>query len=169
MFSVVAVVPRQNLAVTQNAQKLQVVDPTATIQRYACRDCGVHMYGRIENQGHPFYGLDFVHVELSKDKGWSPPEFAAFVLDLAGDGDADERDEDQRAGGGQSSATHGGCQPPSFALMRAPTAAMSALPAALAFTTPMTLPMSLMDAAPVEAMASVMRASSSASESCAGR
>ena len=33
--------------------------------------------------------------------------------------------------------------------MRAPTAPMSALPAALAFTTPMTLPMSLMDAAPV--------------------
>ncbi|HXW10229.1 MAG TPA: hypothetical protein VD737_06420, partial [Steroidobacteraceae bacterium] len=42
-------------------------------------DCGVHMFGRIENQGHPFYGLDFVHVELSKDAGWAPPEFAAFV------------------------------------------------------------------------------------------
>ena len=23
------------------------------------------MYGRIENKGHPFYGLDFVHTELS--------------------------------------------------------------------------------------------------------
>ena len=79
MFSVVAVVPRQNLSVTQNAHKLQIVDPSATIQRHACRDCGVHMYGRIENQGHPFHGLDFVHVELSKDTGWSPPEFAAFV------------------------------------------------------------------------------------------
>jgi len=82
MFSVVAVVSRQNLSVTQNAQKLQVVDPAATIQRYACRECGVHMYGRIENKDHPFYGLDFVHVELSKDKGWSRPEFAAFVSSI---------------------------------------------------------------------------------------
>jgi hypothetical protein len=60
-------------------------------------------------------------------------------------------------------------QPPSFALMRAPTAPMSALPAAFDFTTPMTLPMSLMDAAPVELMASAISASSSASDSCAGR
>jgi S-(hydroxymethyl)glutathione synthase len=37
------------------------------------------MFGRIENTGHPFYGLDFVHTELSDDEGWSPPEFAAFV------------------------------------------------------------------------------------------
>ena len=37
------------------------------------------MYGRVEKIGHPFHGLDFVHTELSKDKGWSPPEFAAFV------------------------------------------------------------------------------------------
>jgi S-(hydroxymethyl)glutathione synthase len=40
------------------------------------------MYGRIENKNHPFYGLDFVHVELSKDKGWSAPEFAAFVSSI---------------------------------------------------------------------------------------
>jgi S-(hydroxymethyl)glutathione synthase len=37
------------------------------------------MYGRIERKTHPFYGLDFIHVELSKDDGWAPPEFAAFV------------------------------------------------------------------------------------------
>lgn len=40
------------------------------------------MYGRIENKAHPFYGLDFVHVELSKDKGWAAPEFAAFVSSI---------------------------------------------------------------------------------------
>ena len=40
------------------------------------------MYGRIENTNHPFYGLDFVHVELSKDKGWAKPEFAAFVSSI---------------------------------------------------------------------------------------
>jgi len=79
IFSVVAVTPRDNLTVTANADKLQVVDPKATIQRHACKDCGTHMYGRIENTKHGFYGLDFVHTELSKEKGWSPPEFAAFV------------------------------------------------------------------------------------------
>ena len=79
LFAVVAVAPRDKVKVTANEEKLKVVDPNATIQRHACRDCGVHMYGRIENQKHPFYGLDFVHTELSKQSGWSPPEFAAFV------------------------------------------------------------------------------------------
>jgi S-(hydroxymethyl)glutathione synthase len=40
------------------------------------------MYGRIENTEHPFYGLDFVHTELSNEKGWAPPEFAAFVSSI---------------------------------------------------------------------------------------
>jgi len=82
LFSVVAVTSRDNVNVTANAQKLKVVDQAATIQRHACTTCGVHMYGRIENKGHPFYGLDFVHVELSKEKGWSAPEFAAFVSSI---------------------------------------------------------------------------------------
>lgn len=82
LFSIVAVVKRDNLEVTQNAQKLKVVDPNAVIQRYACTACGVHMYGRIENKNHPFYGLDFVHVELSQDEGWAAPEFAAFVSSI---------------------------------------------------------------------------------------
>ena len=82
VFSVVAVVPRDHLAVTANADKLKVVDPAAVIQRHACTGCGVHLYGRIENPGHPFYGLDFVHVELSKESGWAAPEFAAFVSSI---------------------------------------------------------------------------------------
>src|SRR5579862_9450352 len=82
LFSMVAVVPRDNLKVTANAQKLKVVDPSAAIQRHACTACGVHMYGRIENKNHPFYGFDFVHTELSKDSGWAPPEFAAFVSSI---------------------------------------------------------------------------------------
>src|SRR4051812_13321177 len=81
-FSVVAVVSRDKVHVTKNGDKLKVVDPSATIQRYACRDCGVHMYGRIENTKHAFYGLDFIHTELSKDDGWSAPEFAAFVSSI---------------------------------------------------------------------------------------
>ncbi len=82
LFSMVAVVPRDKVSVTKNADKLKVVDSNATIQRHACKDCGVHMYGRIENQKHPFHGLDFVHTELSKEQGWSAPEFAAFVSSI---------------------------------------------------------------------------------------
>jgi len=81
-FSVVAVIGRDNLSVTANGNKLKVVDASAAIQRHACTACGVHMYGRIENKAHPFHGLDFVHVELSKDKGWAAPEFAAFVSSI---------------------------------------------------------------------------------------
>ncbi|MGH8130108.1 MAG: S-(hydroxymethyl)glutathione synthase, partial [Steroidobacteraceae bacterium] len=44
--------------------------------------------GRIENKNHPFYGFDFVHVELSKDKGWAAPEFAAFVSSVIETGGA---------------------------------------------------------------------------------
>ena len=82
LFSQVAVVSRDKLSVSKNAEKLKVVDSNATIQRYACSGCGVHMYGRIENTKHPFYGLDFIHTELSKDQGWSAPEFAAFVSSI---------------------------------------------------------------------------------------
>jgi S-(hydroxymethyl)glutathione synthase len=81
-FSQVAVVGRDKLSVSKNADKLKVVDANAAIQRHACTGCGVHMYGRIENKGHPFYGLDFVHTELSSDSGWSAPEFAAFVSSI---------------------------------------------------------------------------------------
>lgn len=81
-FSLVAVVPRDKLSVTRNAAKLAVVDPSAAIQRHACKACGVHMYGRIENDKHPLYGLDFIHTELSPQTGWSAPEFAAFVSSI---------------------------------------------------------------------------------------
>ena len=79
IFSMVAVVSRDAVEVLENGDKLEVVNRDAPIQRYACRDCGVHMYGRIENKDHPFYGLDFVHTELSDEEGWAAPEFAAFV------------------------------------------------------------------------------------------
>ena len=82
LFSQVAVVARDNLSVTANADKLAVVDAKATIQRHACNKCGVHMYGRIENKSHPFYGLDFIHTERSNEKGWAPPGFAAFVSSI---------------------------------------------------------------------------------------
>ena len=82
LFSMIAVVSKDKVKVTQNGDKLGIVDPSKTIQRHACKVCGVHMYGRIENKAHPFYGLDFVHTELSKDAGWSEPQFAAFVSSI---------------------------------------------------------------------------------------
>jgi S-(hydroxymethyl)glutathione synthase len=82
VFSVIAVVPRDKVKVTANGDKLKVVDPAAAIQRYACSGCGVHMFGRIENKAHAFYGLDFIHTELSPQQGWSAPEFAAFVSSI---------------------------------------------------------------------------------------
>jgi S-(hydroxymethyl)glutathione synthase len=91
LFSVVAVVARDNLTVSANAQRLKVVDAAAAIQRHACTGCGVHMYGRIENKNHPIYGFDFIHVELSKDKGWAAPEFAAFVSSIIESGTKPEQ------------------------------------------------------------------------------
>jgi S-(hydroxymethyl)glutathione synthase len=66
LFSQVAVVSRDKVKVTAHEEKLKIVDPNAAIQRHACTGCGVHMFGRIENKAHPFYGLDFVHTELSE-------------------------------------------------------------------------------------------------------
>jgi S-(hydroxymethyl)glutathione synthase len=82
LFSQIAVTGRDNVKVTANEDKLKVVDPNATIKRYACKDCGVHMYGRIDNTGHPLFGVDFFHTELSPEPGWAPPEFAAFVSSI---------------------------------------------------------------------------------------
>jgi len=78
IFSVVGVVPVDQVEVTANGNKLKVVDSGATILRHACTQCGAHMYGPVEKD-HAFKGLSFIHVELSKEKGWAPPGFAAFV------------------------------------------------------------------------------------------
>lgn len=81
-FSIVAVVSREKVQVISNADKLKIVDETAAIQRRFCTECNAHLFGRIENKDHAFYGLDFVHTELSEDKGWSAPQFAAFVSSI---------------------------------------------------------------------------------------
>lgn len=82
LFAMVAVAPRDKVSVTRNGHKLAVVDASATIRRHACKECGTHMYGRIEKKDHPFHGLDFIHTELSPQSGWSAPEFAAFVSSI---------------------------------------------------------------------------------------
>ena len=95
LFSIVGVVPRDSLSVTSNESKLKIVDESAVIQRLACSECCAHLFGRIE-QDHPFKGLDFVHVELSDDKGWQEPQFAAFVSSIIEQGFDPEKMEDVR-------------------------------------------------------------------------
>ncbi|MGR9272696.1 S-(hydroxymethyl)glutathione synthase (plasmid) [Rhizobium leguminosarum] len=77
-FSVVAVVPTENISVVENSDKLTVVDKTALIQRYACKACGTHMHGPVERE-HAFQGLSFIHPELFENDSWPQPTFAAFV------------------------------------------------------------------------------------------
>jgi S-(hydroxymethyl)glutathione synthase len=91
LFSQVAVAPRDKVRVAKNADKLKVVDPSALILRHACRECGVHMHGPVEREQHPFTGLVFIHTELSKEQGWAPPEFAAFVSSIIESGTRPEK------------------------------------------------------------------------------
>ena len=78
IFSLVAVVPHDKVEVIDNGDKLGVVDKNSLIQRHACIECGVHMYGPVERD-HAFKGLDFVHPERFQQSGWMAPGFAAFV------------------------------------------------------------------------------------------
>ena len=96
LFSIVGVVPRDKVRVTSRPEKLHVLDASATIQRHACKACGVHLFGRIENKDHAFYGLDFIHTELSQDAGWTGPEFAAFVSSIIETGTPPEQMADIR-------------------------------------------------------------------------
>lgn len=91
LFSVVGVVSRDRVTVVAHAEKLEIVDASALIQRHACSACGAHLYGRIENREHAFYGLDFIHVELSRDAGWEGPGFAAFVSSIIESGTPPKR------------------------------------------------------------------------------
>src|SRR5579864_3435681 len=79
VFSIVAVVPRQNVTVLENGDKLHIVDASKTIQRQACKACGTHMYGRIENKAPPFYGLGFHPPRIVPGSRIGRPGFAAFV------------------------------------------------------------------------------------------
>lgn len=78
IFSIVAVAPVDKVKVTENGDKLKVVDSSALILRHACTGCGVHMHGPVERD-HAFKGLAFVHPERFKESGWQEPGFAAFV------------------------------------------------------------------------------------------
>lgn len=77
----VAVASTENVDVLENADKLAVVDTSALIQRHACTECGVHMYGPVERD-HAFKGLAFIHPERFEENGWAEPGFAAFVSSI---------------------------------------------------------------------------------------
>ena len=81
ILSVVAVTPHENVTVAENGDKLKVVDPSALIQRHACTECGVHMYGPVERD-HAFKGLDFIHPERFQEEGYAEAGFAAFVSSI---------------------------------------------------------------------------------------
>ncbi|GGG18966.1 MULTISPECIES: S-(hydroxymethyl)glutathione synthase [Rhizobium] len=95
-FSIVAVVPHDKVTVLENGDKLAVVDPSALIQRHACKQCGVHLYGPVERD-HAFKGLDFIHPERFQESGWAPPGFAAFVSSIIESGVNPERMDGVRA------------------------------------------------------------------------
>lgn len=94
-FSVVAVAPTENVEVLENGDKLEVVDPSALIQRNACKECAVHMHGPVERD-HPFKGLSFIHPERFEQKGWAAPSFAAFVSSIIESGFDPEKMADVR-------------------------------------------------------------------------
>lgn len=80
LFALIAVAPHDAVRVVVGEGKLQSATPENAIQRYACRDCGVHMVGRVSDPDHHFSGLAFIHPELS---GVAPkPEFAGFVSSI---------------------------------------------------------------------------------------
>lgn len=95
-FSVVAVAPSDQVTVVENGDKLEVVDPSALIQRFACKGCGVHMHGPVERD-HAFKGLSFIHPERFEDKSWPEPGFAAFVSSVIEGGVKPEKMDGIRA------------------------------------------------------------------------
>jgi S-(hydroxymethyl)glutathione synthase len=81
VFAQIAVVPSGSLRVVSGAEQLEAVDAAQAITRHTCRRCGTHMLGRVGNEDHHFYGLEFFHPELGD--GTAPKiEFAGFVSSL---------------------------------------------------------------------------------------
>ena len=81
LFALVAVLPDDAVIVRSGQDKLHDVTPDRAIHRYACKDCGAHMVGRVEDPDHHFFGLAFMHPELSGERAGAP-EFAGFVSSI---------------------------------------------------------------------------------------
>jgi S-(hydroxymethyl)glutathione synthase len=79
LFAQTAVVAANSLEIVRHREKLAIVDLSQKIQRHACVNCGVHLYGRVADDRHHFYGVDFIHPELAATPCVPFPEFAGFV------------------------------------------------------------------------------------------
>jgi S-(hydroxymethyl)glutathione synthase len=77
-----AVVAADAAAISAHGEKLVPVDLTSAIRRHACKDCGAHLIGTVEAPDHHFYGITFVHPELSTTRIAGRPEFAGFVSSI---------------------------------------------------------------------------------------
>ena len=74
-----AVVAADAAYISAHGEKLRLVDAASAIRRHSCRDCGTHLIGTVEDPTHHFYGLAFVHPELSATRIAGKPEFAGFI------------------------------------------------------------------------------------------
>jgi len=91
VFSVIAVVGKDKVSVLQNGDKLAVVDPKATIQRHACKGCGVHMFGRIREHRPSVLRPGLRAYGTVLREGWCEPQFAAFVSSIMSRGSTRRR------------------------------------------------------------------------------
>jgi len=67
LFAQIAVAPRDNVKVTKNADKLQVVNANALIVRHACRGCGAHMQGPVVRESPGL--MDYMATYVAKASG----------------------------------------------------------------------------------------------------
>ena len=82
LFSVVAVTSRDNLKVTANAQKLKVVDRRPRSSGMPARAAACTCTAASRTRTIRSMASTSSTSELSKDKGWAAPEFAAFVSSI---------------------------------------------------------------------------------------
>ena len=88
-LAIVSLALREGVAVADNGEKLTVVDETAPIRRHQCSECGVHLFGRVDDMDHPFHGVDLIHPELFNRTIAPVPGFALFVA-LLGEAGRDD-------------------------------------------------------------------------------
>ena len=81
LFSVVAVVPRDKVQVTANGDPASRSIPRPQFSAMPAAPAPFICTAASECK-HPFYGLDFIHTELSPQQGWQEPQFAAFVSSI---------------------------------------------------------------------------------------
>jgi hypothetical protein len=81
-MSQVAVAPADSVSIVRNGSKLRAAEKNQSITRMSCEVCGVHVFGKVADPDHHFYGLTFVHPELSVHDANLPIEFAGFLSSL---------------------------------------------------------------------------------------